>query len=169
MFHRNVLAGLTLVAVASMPGGAAADYRDTSHDPDDRPAAGTDPDLRSTTRRVLTGDGRRVLIVSVRAYEEFDVAWNITTRLDSKDGPQRDFVMYIYDADQSGRGCRFYPAGQPGDFIRVRFTQIASRVACRVRLGLVDPTKRIRWKLSSITEWEGGRDDRAPDGGGWYA
>ena len=169
MFHRYMLAGLILVLVASLPGWAAADYRDTYHDPDDRPTAGTDPDLRSTTRRVVTADQRRVLIVSVRAYEDFDVAWNITTRLDSKDGPKRDFVMYIYDADQSGRGCRFYPAGRSGDFIRVRFTQIANRVTCRVRLGLVEPTKRIRWKLSSITEWQGGRDDHAPDGAGWYS
>ena len=169
MLCRSVLAGLIFALVASLPGWAAADYRDTYRDPDDRPPVGTDPDLRSTSRRVVTVNGRRILVVSVRAYEEFDIAWNITTRLDSKDGPRRDFVMYIYDADQSGRGCRFYPAGQSGDFIRGRFTQAADRVACRVRLGLVEATKRIRWKLTSITQWKGGRDDHAPNGGGWYS
>lgn len=169
MLRRSVLVGLIFVLAASLPGWAAADYRDTFRDPDDRPPAGTDPDLRSTSRRVVTVEGRRVLIVSVRAYEEFDIAWNITTRLDSKDGPRRDFVMYIYDADQSGRGCRFYPGGHPRDFIRGRFTQVADRVACRVRLGLVHATKMIRWKLSSISQWKGGGDDHAPNGGGWYS
>jgi hypothetical protein len=46
---------------------------------------------------------------------------------------------------------------------------VADRVACRVRLGLVHATKMIRWKLSSISEWKGGGDDHASNGGGWYA
>jgi hypothetical protein len=169
MLRRSVLAGLTLVLVMASGGWAAADYRDTYYDRDDRPDVGTDPDLRSTTRQVATVNGRRVLIVSVRAYERFKIAWNIKTHLDSKDGPRRDFVMYIYDADQAGRGCRFHPAGRPRDFIRGRFAQIADRVACRIPFVLVDATKRVRWKLSSISQWKGGRSDRAPNGGGWYA
>jgi hypothetical protein len=169
MQRRSVLAGVTLVLVLALTGWASADYRDTYHDPDDRPAVGTDPDLRSTKRQMATVNGRRVLIVSVRAYEELEPRWNITTRLDSKDGPRRDFVMYIYDADQSGRGCRFYPAGHPKDFIRGRFTQVADRATCRIRFGLVHATKRVRWKLSSISEWKGGWDDHAPNGGGWYS
>jgi hypothetical protein len=168
MLRRSVLVVLSLVLAATLPGWAAADYRDTHSDPNDRPSVGTDPDLLSTSRRVTTVNGRRVLIVSVRAYEEFDTAWSIRTRLDSRDGPRRDFVMYIYDADQAGRGCRFYSAGHPEDFIRGRFTEIADRVACRIYLKFVDATKRIRWQLYSISQWKGGTADHAPNGGGWF-
>jgi hypothetical protein len=168
LLRRIVLAGLTFALVAAFAGEAAADYRDTYLDPDDRPNVGTDPDIRSTTRQVATVNGRRALIVSIRIFERFKPRWNFKAHLDSKDGPRRDFVMYIFDGDQSGRGCRFHPAGRPRDFIRGRFTQIDDRVACRVRFGLVDATKKVRWRLTSISEWKGGRFERAPNDGGWF-
>jgi hypothetical protein len=39
---------------------------------------------------------------------------------------------------------------------------------CRVPAGTVRPTKRIRWKLISITGYEDGETEYAPNNRGWY-
>jgi hypothetical protein len=96
---RRGVGGIICVGLLlSMPTALA--YRDVGHDPDDRPAVGTDPDIRSTTRRVFTDAvGHHWFRVTFSAYEQLTPPWNVSARLDTEQGPKQDYVMFINTSD----------------------------------------------------------------------
>jgi hypothetical protein len=161
---REAVFVLAFTALALLPGRVLA-YEDTGFDPDDRRPLGSDPDLRSTTRTVWHGDdGRRRLRIRIQAYEPFGLWWFVEVRIDSRGGLATDFVMRIWNQDQSGKGCSIHPRGHPGQAERGRFGQRADRARCTVLLSTVNPTKRLRWKLVSPTGYgPPGERDVAPN------
>jgi hypothetical protein len=159
---------ILISAFLTMPGSAAA-YQDTGYDPDDRAVVGDDPDIRSTTRRVaLAGDGR-VLKIKVRAYEDLGVWWRMEVLLDSRRGPRFDFRLVLRNGDVGGSGCSLDRRGGGDDFIEGSFRQAGDRTRCTVPARLVDPDKRIRWRIRSPSGYDEPESvtERAPDHG-WY-
>jgi hypothetical protein len=149
-----------------LPAASALAYEDRGFDPDDRSFVG-DPDIRSTVRTVRTAGSGRVLSVRFRAHEGLGVYWSLTVLLDARGGRRVDHVMKLGNADQSGKGCVVSPRGRPGEAVEGGFVQRGDMARCRVPVSLVQPTKRIRWKLRSPSGYSR-RADVAPNGGGWY-
>ena len=162
---RVVLA--TILATLLLTPAPALAYRDKGHDPDDRPALGFDPDIRATVRSVwLTEHAGRQLRVKFRAYERLGVWWFVNVRLDSRGGPQVDYVIFLSDQDLGGSGCAIR-RGLPGPPVEGSFSQERDRASCRVPARLVRPTKKIRWKLVSPSGYDG-TSDAAPNGSRWF-
>jgi hypothetical protein len=161
---RRALIAVLVLSIALLEVPALA-YDNTGSDPDDRRPVGSDPDLRSTRRLVWRGDdGRRLLRVGVQAYEPFGLWWFVDVALDSRGDRGTDYIMEIWNADNSGRGCSVNPRGRPGQAVRGRFRQFGDRTTCRVPLALVEPTKRVRWKLHSPSGYGSpGEADFAPN------
>ena len=156
-----------------LPASSALAYQDVRLDPNDRPAVGYDPDIRSTGRVVYTtAQGVRRLRVGFRAYEPLGVWWTVDVYIDSKGGPRADYVMKLANTDvTAGKGCGITPVGGGGaDRRKGRFRQHGDQATCSVRLSLLVHTKRIRWRLVSPSGYDPpGTTDIAPNGGGWYA
>jgi hypothetical protein len=163
---RFVLA-LTIATLVVLPSSAAA-YWNRGYDPDDRKAVGFDPDVQTTTRRVFAkADGKRYLVVEFTAYEKLGLYWSVRVRLDARGDSTVDHDMVLYNLDQSGKGCRIHRLGS-STWVRGDFLQHGDMARCRVPAGTVRPTKRIRWKLISITGYEDGETEYAPNNRGWY-
>ena len=164
---RKLLAILVLALV--IPATPAYGYDDVGHDPDDRRAVGEDPDIK-TTRRVVwrAADGRRRLKINTRAYEPFGLFLSIIVRIDSRAGPRPDFIMRMWNFDNSGRGCDVHPRGHPHQETRGRLRQRGNLTACRVLLSTVRPTKRARWRLFSPTQYPQGENEYAPNDRTFY-
>jgi hypothetical protein len=170
--RRAFLALLTVAIV--MEAGPVLAYRDVGLDPED--AGGGFLDIRRSVRATGTDDaGRRWLRVGFRSNGEYAFIWRVRVYLDSRDGPRFDYIMGLWEFDQSGgRGCAVHPrAGRPGKRVegtfRVNESDPEKGVRCRVRLGAVHPTKRIRWRLVSIDPGPPPDVvDRAPNGGAFY-
>jgi hypothetical protein len=114
-------------------------YEDTGYDPDDRRVHGSDPDIRSTTRRVFSRQEGRMLKLRVRAYEVFGFFWEMKVSLASQGGPRTDYVMRIQNNDQAGRVCSIFPRGHPRRDHKGRFHQDGHWASCRVSLGTPIP------------------------------
>jgi hypothetical protein len=159
---------LVLCAAIVIQGESSFAYEDYGFDPDDRPELGSDPDIRSTVRTVWTPEGSvRLLRIKFRAYERLGLYWFVTALLDSRGGPRVDYVMRLANADMSGRGCAIWPRGHRGEAVPGTFRQRGDTARCKVPASLVRRTKRIGWRLRSISGY-GGTMDVAPNGGGWY-
>lgn len=156
-----------------LPASSALAHQAVRLDPNDRPAVGYDPDIRSTGRVVYTtAQGVRRLRVGFRAYEPLGVWWTVDIYIDSKGGPLADYVMRLANADvTAGKGCDIRPIGGGGaDRREARFRQDGDQATCSVRLSRLVHTKRIRWRLVSPSGYGApGKTDIAPNGGGWYS
>jgi hypothetical protein len=167
---------LTAVLVLSivLASDVAQGYEDTGFDPDDRAqtafdVGSGDPDIRSTTRKVWRADsGRRRLKIRVRTYDLINFGWEVEVLLDSRAGPRRDAVMHIMD-DESEDRCWIHPRARPGQSYegteRIPEPITSHRASCVVPLSEVRPTKRIRWRLRSISWWVEDNPERAPNRG----
>lgn len=164
MLRRTVLVSC-LITVLALPTTASA-YVDRGSDPDDRASVGYDPDIRATVRKVKTGSHGRRLTIVVRTYERFGIWWSIDVRMDARGGLRADTGMELWNADQSGMGCWVWKRGHRRDPVKGTFRQRADRARCRVPIRLIDPNKRIRWRLVSESGYDG-ETERAPDAG-WY-
>jgi hypothetical protein len=149
-------------------------YKDTGFDPDDVPVdqnncCQQDPDIRSTTRKVWVDvRSQPWLTISFRTYEALDDFWKVRVVLDARRGPRYDATMSIFDPGTGPEGCSFLRRGSTRRDARFRLK--IDQAFCRVPLGWVGPTKRIRWRLfSPASPGDGGPevDERAPDTG-WY-
>jgi hypothetical protein len=163
--------GLLLFVVTSLlliPDWSVA-YRDVGTDPDDRAVVGYDPDIRQTTRRVKSSEGGRVLIVRVWTYEDLGVFWRMEVFLDSRGGGAFDYRMLLANGDLGGAGCQIDRRGGGRDQIDGRFRQVGNLAECRVRARLVNPNKRIRWRIRSGSGYNEPESETevAPDRG-WY-
>lgn len=154
-----------------LPAWNAVAYVDVGYDPNDRPMR-LDPDVRRTVRFVGMREGRRVLAISIFAFEDFTDWWQIMVRLDSRSGPLADFVMRFWNwsgtPGAGGRGCSVWRAGHERTQRRGTFRQVGQRTRCEVFIGRVQSTKRIRWYLTSRRYHVGGITEHAPNGEGWY-
>jgi hypothetical protein len=154
-------------AFTLLPGHALAyEYRDTGYDPDDRSDY---PDIRDTTRRVWTQDGRRYLRITFNADEKLDFAsayWKVRAKLDTRGDSSFDAVMRLWDLDMKGFGCvaRALGAAQ-GDGVEGKYHQRSHGASCRIRTGRFRLTKEVRWRLTSPTLHTGGEPEVAPNGG----
>ena len=161
----HALAGLALAQVARP---ADVFDRDTGFDPDDAPSGSgrIHPDIRSTTRKLVVRDGRRVIAIVVRFYEA-DAGYPLAIQLDARGGPQLDHRLLTFSDS-----CLLWRTGHRGDRRTVRFAARGRRAVCRFPARFVDPTKSIRWKLWTYPP-DGSRTargfvmDHAPDHG-WY-
>jgi hypothetical protein len=163
---------LPLAVACLVAGGpiAAADVfdRDTGFDPDDVPSGSgrIHPDIRSTTRKLVVRDGRRVIAIVVRFYEA-DAGYPLAIQLDAREGPKLDHRLLTFS-----NSCLLWRTGHRGDRRTVRFAARGRRAVCRFPARFVDPTKSIRWKLWTYPP-DGSRTtrgfvmDHAPDHG-WY-
>ena len=147
-------------------------YKDTGLDPDDVPVDWTsccqqDPDIRSTTRKVWVDvRSQPWLTISFSTYEALDDYWRVKVVLDARRGPRYDATMSIFDNPPSG--CSFLRRGSTRRDARLRLK--IDQAFCRVPLGWLAPTKRIRWRLFSRGGGEGTGpvvNEHAPDTG-WY-
>jgi hypothetical protein len=154
-------------AISLVPSQALAyEYQDTGYDPDDRSDF---PDIRDTTRRVWTQDGRRYLKISFNADEKLDYAsayWKVRAKLDTRGDGSFDVVMRFWDLDMEGFGCvaRALSDGQ-GEGVEGRYRQRSHGASCRVRTGRFRLTKEVRWKLTSPSLHAGGELEVAPNSG----
>ena len=168
--RRAFLALLTVALVIG--GGPVLAYRDVGLDPED--AGGGFLDIRRSVRATGTDvAGRRWLRVGFRSNGEYAFIWRVRVYLDSRDGPRFDYIMGLWEFDQSGgRGCAVHPRdGRPGKRVEgaYRFSDPEKGVRCRVRLGAVHATKQIRWRLVSMdADTPPDVVDRAPNGGAFY-
>lgn len=160
---------ISLAVACLVAGGpiAAADVldRDTGFDPDDVPSVGRiHPDIRSTTRKLVVHDRRRVVAIVVRFYET-DAGYPLAIQLDARGGPQLDHRLLTFSDH-----CLLWRKGHHRR--TVRFAARGRRAVCRFPARFVDPTKSIRWKLWTYPP-DGSRTargfvmDHAPDHG-WY-
>jgi len=165
-----VLGCLAAMSLAATPAVAIVVDRDTGFDASDIPPNGQwDPDIRSTTRKlVVRDDGGRVLSIAVRFYER-DGRWPLEIRLDATGGARVDHLMRTF-----GEDCFVWPKGHRDDGVQGRASARGDRSVCRVPARAVAPTKSIRWKVrTSLPEAApagGGAFviDYAPSDRGWY-
>jgi hypothetical protein len=162
------------LASAATELGPAAQYADMGFDPDDRPIDETsccqqDPDIRSTKRKVwVDADGRSWLVVRFRSFEPLIGYWTVVARLDSRGDSRADYRMTFSDSGDSRVRCEIRSRSSPPE--RGRGILESDGGGCRVPLGMVRPTKVIRWRLFSPAGVEGSEpriDEYAPDHG-WY-
>jgi len=165
------------VSVFRAAPAAAFGYRSTGFDPNDRPVDKSsccqqDPDLRSTTRKVWVDKNERAwLSITFRAYERLIGYWTVFVKLDTRGGQFADWRMRIRDPANGRPGCGVRkPHAREGHHAYYSSPRDGSRATCRVPMWLLEPNKRIRWKLFSPRGSEGtGRrvNEFAPDRG-WY-
>ncbi len=141
--------------------------RDLGHDERDiEPRPGRDPDIRSTTRKLVVNDGRRVLAIVVRFYEDHP-RFALEVRLDARGGPRVDHIMSVQSE------CNVWRKGHRRDHTTGTSHLRGDRFVCRVPARVVSPTKSIRWKVRTKVP-DGSRRgtgfeiDYAPSNRGWY-
>jgi len=165
-----VVATSLLVAglIATMPAvGATVLDRDIGVDERDiEPRPGRDPDIRSTMRKLVVNDGRRVITIVVRFYEEHP-RFGLEIRLDALGGPRADHIMSVVSE------CNVWRKGHRRDHVTGRSHLRRGRFVCRVPARAVSPTKPIRWKVRTTVPDGSGPDtefeiDYAPSDRGWY-
>jgi hypothetical protein len=160
---------LLLYTIILASGDSALAYQDTGFDPDDRSLGESDPDIRSSTRRVEPSQHGRVLSIRVRTYEPFGPFWELRVFLDSKGGRRADYLVLMTQADVAGR-CTLDErgGGQDETIGRLRSRQDVAR--CRLPARLVDPDKQPRWRIVSPSQSSnpGAETERAPNEG-WYS
>jgi hypothetical protein len=173
---RRLSIAVITVALVVQAGPANA-YWDAGWDPQD--SGGSFLDFRSSARKTWSGaDGRRWLRIKFKGYGDYQFIWRVRIWLDSRGGPGADYIMTLSEFDQSPVDrCTLHPRpGRPGErvlgyspFPFVVDPEIFG-VWCRVPLGSVHATKRIRWRLVSIDLQSGTPHiiDRAPDGVSFY-
>jgi hypothetical protein len=149
------------------PAGAVVVDRDTGFDANDIPPNGhNDPDIRSTTRKLVARDtGGRVLSIVVRFYERH-AGWPLWVRLDARGGPRVDHIMSTF-----GDQCYVWRKGHRHDGVEVRGSAHGFRFVCRMPARLVSPTKSVRWKVRTQAPDGSGSEfvmDFAPSDRGWY-
>jgi hypothetical protein len=168
--RRALIAVLTAALVVQA--GPAFAYRDVGTDPED--SGGGFLDFRRSVRATRTGhEGRRWLSIRFVSYGEYEFIWRVRVSLDSRGGPRSDYKMVLWDFDNSGRGCAVHPRpGRPGERVSGTYGVggLQHGARCRVPLGAVHASKRIRWRLVSIDENRTRPRivDHAPDGGAFY-
>lgn len=166
---RRVATVLTLVSLflASVPNAASADviYRDTRLDPDDSSGVA---DISSTTRTVRrNANGRRSITMKIRAYEPLGASWGgFEASVDFRGGPRRDARIAFVNHEGPPHCALNFPDGS-GWIFSAR--QVRRTIGCTFRLKLLQPTKRIRWKVRSPTPgtFDPPDVDWAPNTG-WY-
>jgi hypothetical protein len=163
---RAIVAICLVVAVAG-PAAAVVIDRDTGYDPRDiEPQQGFQPpDISSTTRRLATVDGRRVVAIIVRFYEQ--AASRAEVRIDAAASPRVDHLMLIGSTGEPV--CYVWAKGGRQDQVEGQVGWRRGRIACRVPSRLLDPDKAIRWKVRAEASDGGFEPDFAPDGRGWYS
>ena len=169
-FSFRLLPALLVVAcvLASAPAANATVIdRDTGYDERDiEPRPGRDPDIRSTTRKLTVNDGRRVLAIIVRFFEDHP-RFALEIHLDARGGPGVDHIMSVQTE------CNVWRKGHRHDLVEGTSHLRGGRFVCRVPARAVSPTKPIRWKVRTkvpdgsrrATEFE---IDYAPSNRGWY-
>jgi hypothetical protein len=162
-----VLGCLVAMSLVATPAVAVVIDRDTGFDANDIPPNGhIDPDIRSTTRKlVVRDDGGRVLSIVVRFYERHGW-WPLWMRLDARGGPRVDHIVSTF-----GDQCYVWPKGHRHDGVEVRGNAHGFRFVCRMPARLVSPEKSIRWKVRTNVPDGSGSEfvmDFAPSDRGWY-
>ncbi len=164
-----VVGCLVAMSLAASPAVAVVVDRDTGFDANDIPPNGhIDPDIRSTTRKLVDRDtGSRVLSIVVRFYERHGW-WPLWMRLDARGGPRVDHIVSTF-----GDQCYVWPKGHRRDGLEVRGVAHGDRFVCRMPARLVSPTKSIRWKVrTKVPDGSGSAGtfvmDFAPSDRGWY-
>ncbi|MBA3764687.1 MAG: hypothetical protein H0X05_04165 [Actinobacteria bacterium] len=158
-----------VVMAVVTPASAVVLDRDTGFDARDvKSDSPFDADIRSTTRKLSTRDGGRVLAIIVHFYEA-DGGWPLEVRLDANGGPRVDHVMRTFDEE-----CFVWPKGRRDDGVQGRGSARGDRFVCRLPARRVSPTKSIRWKVrTSPPEDAPARGafeiDYAPSDRGWYS
>jgi hypothetical protein len=167
--RRSLLAALaaTLI-VAFLPGPTASagfGYRDHGTDPDDVEPFEYVVDLRGTTRKVWQDDrGHRWLSITIWGHHRLGSTWEVLASIDGRGGPLRESRLYFIGF-RNDRRCEWFN-GQEGETFSI-FVD-GRRATCRIPLRLIDPNKRIRWRLRSpFPATYGNTVDHAPDVG-WY-
>ena len=147
--------------------GLAYAYEDTGYDPADRES--DYPDVLSTTRRVETNDGRRLLSVSFTSKEELAFAagayWSMRVKLDTRGDQTFDVVMEFWDLDMSGSGCIARNRDGRGKQVEGRLHLRSNGASCTVRTAQFRLRKRARWKLMSPALHDPGEVEYAPNTG----
>ena len=171
--RRFLLAGLTVALVAQGGPVVAREYLDSGWDPAD--SGGERLDISTSRRKVWTRetDGTRWLVVRFHTYGSNGIDWRVRVWLDSRAGPHADYIMTVSEFDMSpSSGCNVHPRpGRRGKWVNGVFLRFVAEPGCRVPLGAVHPTKRIRWRLISLDySGIGGKEviDHAPDGVRFY-
>lgn len=171
--HRTIRRAMWACIVASVlvaaPAGGVVLDRDTGYDARDIDPgpAGFNPDIRSTTRRLSTQGGRRVLAIVVRFYER-QAGWPLDVRIDANGGPRVDHLMRTF-----GEECFVWAKGDRAQAVQGRGATRGDRFVCRVPARVVTPTKSIRWKVETRPPENSRRRgpfeiDYAPSNHGWY-
>ena len=154
--------GLALIGVLMSPATAWA-YSNTGFDPND---VGTVPDVRSTARVVSQENGHRTLRVIVVAYENWPnprTGFNVNVPLDTRGGSGVDAHLFMF----SGQDVACV-VSRNHSRIGVKFAVRGDRIVCRAPTRLLEPTKRIRWKIiASNVRFR--NPDYAPNDRGWYS
>jgi len=132
-----VVGCLVAMSLAVTPAVAVVVDRDTGFDANDIPPNGhIDPDIRSTTRKlVVRDDGGRVLSIVVRFYERHGW-WPLWMRLDARGGPRVDHIVSTYGDD-----CYVWRKGHRNDGVLGRGNAHGARFVCRMPARAVSPTK----------------------------
>lgn len=154
---------LALVAVVLSPAAAGAAYRDTHFDPND---VGSRPDVRSTTRSVSQAHGRRVLVVLVRTYGSWpgpQIGFHVKVPLDTQGGRRADAQLEMVCCQDVACVVQRHHSR-----LGVGFRVHGDRAVCRAPTRLLEPTKRIRWKVIA-TDGSYHHPDSAPNDRSWYA
>jgi len=165
-FRLLVPASVLAALLAPSPATGVVLDRDTGFDPRDvETAMRFDPDISSTTRRLATHGGRRVLAIVVRFYDPV-AGWGLRILLDAKGGPRVDHIMNTF-----GEDCFVWPKGHRRDAVEGRAVARGRRFVCRVPARTVSPAKSIRWKVRTQPPEEPDETfviDHAPSDHGWY-
>ena len=161
-----VMGWFVVLSLAAGPAAAVVIDRDTGFDANDVPPNGhADPDIRSTTRKLVARDGGgRVLSIVVRFYERHGW-WPLWMRLDARGGPGVDHIVSTY-----GDQCYVWRKGHRHDGVEVRGNAHGFRFVCRMPARTVSPTKSVRWKVRTTVPDGSGEFvmDFAPSDRGWY-
>jgi hypothetical protein len=164
---RAFVSACLVVAVAG-PAGAVVIDRDTGYDRRDiEPEQNFQPpDISSTTRRLATVEGRRIVAIVVRYYER-SATGRVNVRIDASGGRRVDHRMLI--TAFADPGCWIWPKGDRDARVAGKVGWRSERVACRVAARHLDPDKAIRWKVRAEASDGGFEPDFAPDDRGWYS
>ncbi|MGH2629763.1 MAG: hypothetical protein ACRDHI_04285 [Actinomycetota bacterium] len=146
-----------------VPAEAVVLDRDTGFDARDMDPQ--EPDIASTTRKLSTHQGRRVLAIIVRFYDR-DAGWPLRVHLDATGGRRVDHVMNAF-----GEECFVWPKGDRNAGKSGRASARGDRFVCRVPARWVSPTKSISWKVCTRPPEDpspGFEIDHAPSDQEWY-
>lgn len=155
-----------VVPLAGAPAQAGYGYRDTGFDPNDVSESDFVVDVRSSTRKVWQDDhGNRWLTITIRAHDSLSGHFEVVASIDAQGGPIREShaVFVAFEGDQ---WC-YWTNGDDGSILPLRID--GPTATCRIPMRLIEPTKRIRWRLRSPhpESQSQGLVDRAPNTG-WY-